>query len=422
MASEPVEELPDDLEAWVAERAAADDTSRADVVRRLIAAHRLLDEQPGRLDGADAAGADGEPPVGAEEAPRSAAVEDLHARVNDLGDRVGGVETDLDEKVADVRDRVIQIKRETDAKAPADHDHPELAERMDEEFGRIDRRLDEGFENYEEVLEYLTERADDLADDADDRAAKLRDVANAVVDLRRRITAIEGVVEERAAVTELRESANRQGIAEAACGSCGESVRLGLLDEPACPHCESPFDGVEPGGWFRSARLTVGDVPALEAARGDGARRSRTDGTDADRGGGADLGHDDTADLGHDDTADLGHDDTADLGRDDTADLSHGDATDVGRDDATDVNRDRDADGVTWVVDDADGSTDGDGADRSADGHDAATGTPWNDAPAGAPATDEAGSGDDEGERDDGGVLNDSEPAADRSDGGADPR
>ena len=360
MASEPVEELPDDLEAWVAERAAADDTSRADVVRRLIAAHRLLDEQPGRLDGADAAGADGEPPVGAEEAPRSAAVEDLHARVNDLGDRVGGVETDLDEKVADVRDRVIQIKRETDAKAPADHDHPELAERMDEEFGRIDRRLDEGFENYEEVLEYLTERADDLADDADDRAAKLRDVANAVVDLRRRITAIEGVVEERAAVTELRESANRQGIAEAACGSCGESVRLGLLDEPACPHCESPFDGVEPGGWFRSARLTVGDVPALEAAaRGDGARRSRTDGTDADRGGGADLSHDDTADLGHDDTANPG--------RDDTANLDHGDATDVGRDDATDVNRDRDADGVTWVVDDADGSTDGDGADRSAD-------------------------------------------------------
>lgn len=273
MASEPVEELPDDLEAWVAERAAADDTSRAEVVRRLMAAHRLLDEQPDRLDGAAGSGADGDPVVGGDGMDVDslvATIDDLDARVEDLTDRVGGVETDLDEKITDVRERVIQVKREADAKAPADHDHPELQ-----------RRVEEGFENYEEVLEYLTQQTDDLADDAADRGAKLRTVANAVVDLRKRVAAIESVVEERAAVTPLRESANRQGIVEAACDSCGESVRLGLLDEPACPHCESPFDGVEPGGWFRSARLTVGDVPALEAGTVDSTDEATLDGADA---------------------------------------------------------------------------------------------------------------------------------------------
>ena len=284
MASEPVEELPDDLEAWVAERAAADDTSRADVVRRLMAAHRLLDEQPDRLDGAAGSDADVDPaigPDGMDADALAAELEALDARVGDLTDRVGGVETDLDEKITDVRERVIQVKRETDAKAAADHDHPDLESRMDERLERLEGRIDEGFENYEEVLEYLTQRTDDLADDAADRGAKLRTVANAVVDLRRRVGAIETVVEERAAVAALRESANQQGIAVATCDSCGESVRLGLLDEPACPHCESPFDGVEPGGWFRSARLTVGDVPALEAGTADSADDATLDGADA---------------------------------------------------------------------------------------------------------------------------------------------
>ena len=247
MGSEPVEELPEDLEAWVAERAADGDASRADVVRRLLVAHKLLDDNPDWLEDAAVPGrTDGavDPPDG---------VGDLDARVGDLAERVGELEGDLDEKIADVRQRVIQLKREADAKAPADHDHPSL-----------ERRVDEGFENYEEVLEYLTERTETLEDEADDRSAKLRSVANAVVDLRRRVAALESERERRDAVSDLREAANRRGVSEAACGSCGEPVHVGLLDEPACPHCESPFDGVESGGWFRPNTLTVGDRPALE--------------------------------------------------------------------------------------------------------------------------------------------------------------
>lgn len=247
MASEPAEGLPDDLEAWVSERAAASDETRAEVMRRLLAAHRLLDEQPDRLDGAA-------PPTG----DVASDVNDLRDRVDELAVRVGGVETDLDEKIADVRERVVQVKREADAKAPDDHDHPE-----------VERRMDEGFENYEEVLEYLTDRADDLADAAADRDEKLQRIVTAVVELRRRVAAVERAIEDRTAVAELRRSANRQGISTASCASCGESVDLGLLDEPACPHCESQFNDVEAGGWFRPNRLTIGDRPALESGGHD---------------------------------------------------------------------------------------------------------------------------------------------------------
>ncbi|GGJ06171.1 hypothetical protein GCM10008995_15100 [Halobellus salinus] len=247
MGSEPVEELPEDLEAWVAERAADSDASRVDVVRRLLAAHKLLDDHPGWLADAAVPGRTDVtvgPPSG---------VDEFDARASGLAERVEVLEGDLDEQIADVRQRVIQVKREADAKAPADHDHPSL-----------ERRVDEGFENYEEVLEYLTERAETLEDEADDRSARLRTVANAVVDLRRRVAALEREREKRDAVASLREAANRRGVPEAACGSCGESVHVGLLDEPACPHCESSFDGVESGGWFRPDTLTVGDRPALE--------------------------------------------------------------------------------------------------------------------------------------------------------------
>ena len=239
MGSEPVEELPEELNAWVAERAAADGVSRADVVRRLLAAHRLLDDE-------ESAVGDG---------VAEASVDDLDARTDELADRVGELEADLDDKIADVRKRVIQVKREADAKAPADHDHPAIG------------RLDEGFENYETILESLADRTDALADEADDRDAKLRGVANAVVDLRRRVAALEGETRRRDAVADIRKTANRTGVSEAACDACGGSVRIGLLDEPACPFCESQFDGVEPGGWFKSNRLTVGDRPALESGR-----------------------------------------------------------------------------------------------------------------------------------------------------------
>jgi len=61
-------------------------------------------------------------------------------------------------------------------------------------------------------------------------------------------------------------AAAREEIEKARCDNCNETVQLGLLVEPACPHCRSAFDGIEPGSmFFKSAWLTIADRPALEA-------------------------------------------------------------------------------------------------------------------------------------------------------------
>ncbi|QCC47077.1 putative sodium/potassium/calcium exchanger [Halobellus limi] len=269
MGSERVDGLPDELEAWVDDRAAATDRTREEVVRRLIAAHRELDED-GSSDG-ESALAGGDRPGAEGETAREADVESIERELDEVAERVAALEADLDEKITDVRERVIQVKRETDAKASAEHDHPE-----------IERRLSAGFENYEEILEYLT-------DATDEHGSKLDRLGSAVLALRSRLSDLEGAVETREAAADLRREANRHGVAEAACESCGESVRLGLLDEPRCPHCDSPFDGLDPKtGFFGSNRLTVGDRPALEAgSEGGGPADRARDGpaTEDDRNG-----------------------------------------------------------------------------------------------------------------------------------------
>ena len=262
MGTERVDGLPDELESWVDDRAAATDLTREEVVRRLIAAHRELEENGEPSDGIGPAG-DDEPGV-ATDAASVTDVESIERRLDDVDGRVADLEADVDEKITDVRERVIQVKRETDAKAPADHDHP-----------TIERRLSAGFENYEEILEYLTESSDE-------HGSKLDRLGSAVVALRSRLSALEREADEREAVADLRREANRHGVTKATCESCGETVRLGLLDDPHCPHCDSPFDGLDPKrGFFGASKLTVGDRPALESAEdpsspaADGTRATR---------------------------------------------------------------------------------------------------------------------------------------------------
>ncbi|QIB75135.1 CopG family transcriptional regulator [Halogeometricum borinquense] len=244
MGGDRVETLSDELERWVEKKSSESGIDRSELVKRALTAYRLVDE--GDLS------ADGE----------------LGGRTDDLEERVTDLEADLDEKVTDLRERVIQVKRESDRKAPEDHGHPELAADTEsalnavadvrETVSELERRMDAGFENYEDVLEYLT-------DTADETEAKLDTVANAIVDLRKRTAEAERTAAKRAAATELKREANRKGISTANCQSCEHTVDISLLDVPYCPHCRETFDGVrEKQGFFGSASLTTGRRPALE--------------------------------------------------------------------------------------------------------------------------------------------------------------
>ncbi|MFB6281588.1 MAG: CopG family transcriptional regulator [Haloferacaceae archaeon] len=185
-----------------------------------------------------------------------------------LDDRVADLEDDIDEKIQDVRERVIQVKREADAKAPKDHDHEALrrhadraasaVEDLEARLAELEDRVEDGFENFEEVLEYLTETSDELE-------ARAETLARATIDLRDRVAELETERSARAVADDIRATANRHGDATATCGACSRRVRVGLLSRPECPHCEATFEDLEPSsGLFGSATLRVGPPPALD--------------------------------------------------------------------------------------------------------------------------------------------------------------
>lgn len=229
---------------WIRERAAALDLSPEEYLERVVASLRAVEAGDPRKDLATA------------------------SEFGSLEERVEALDEELDSKVQDVRDRVIQVKREADGKAPAEHDHEDLWKAVETGLERIEAlegtveemetRLDRGFENYEEILKYLVDRTDDLSEDA----TTLRDATSALRNHVRRFQARE----ERDRLAEaLKEEANRKGVTEAQCESCSNMVSVALLTEPSCPVCGSAFAGVTPKqGFFGSAMLDTGSPPALE--------------------------------------------------------------------------------------------------------------------------------------------------------------
>lgn len=271
MASERAEPLPDELDEWLARQADSSEYSRDELLALAVDLYRFLEDCEGIAPDTDGEG-----------------ISSLADRLEALDERVASLADDLeeqseefdaqaqdvDEKIENVRERVIQVKREADGKAPANHEHPDLSERintagetavdardrLDQVESEIDR-IDRGFDNYEEVLDYLTEATDDLE-------RKVDILGQVAVDLRQRLGEIEAQQSERQLAETIRTSANRHGISSAKCDGCGESVLLGLLSRPRCPHCDSPVADVSPAsGFFGSPTLEVGSLPALEGDR-----------------------------------------------------------------------------------------------------------------------------------------------------------
>jgi DNA repair exonuclease SbcCD ATPase subunit len=229
------------------------------------------------------------------------------------------LDADVDEKVADLRDRFVELYRDVESKAPADHTHEETTERLDEvaadasqaaadasqaaadatdatetaatveasveaaidDLVDIDDRLAR-VESRTEGLDDLGPRVNDLESrmggiDVEDVDDKLSRVASAIVRVRRRLEAAERDRADRERLDALTAAANRHGVRKANCTECGETVNLGLLTTPECPHCGRRFAELEPNpGFLGTSRLVTeaappldGDVPDNEAADDD---------------------------------------------------------------------------------------------------------------------------------------------------------
>jgi predicted transcriptional regulator len=266
--------LPDELREWLDEEADERDSDRETLLRELLAANRAVLTEEGTV----------------EEETVSGASEDA------LDDRIEEFREEFMDLIEDVRERVIQVKRETDTKAPLEHTHgefsdlEELVDQMDtveSELSGLEERLEtveadveSGFENYEEIVEYLL----DTTEAVDERVDTL---ASAVVETREQVTQFVSRHHRQLRADELKLAASQYGIQSADCESCDQTLQIALLTAAECPHCASAFSDVSPKeGIFGSATLETGSPPELPAM----------DGSDLD----ADIGPDGTvADSDH---------------------------------------------------------------------------------------------------------------------------
>lgn len=239
--------LPPEVDDWIDRQASRRDEPREAVCRRLLAAASAVATDDDLEEPAD------------------------RADLEELDGRLEAQREEFVDLLEDVRDRVVQVKREADAKAPADHDHSEYArgDSVDELAGRVDgigvalddleETVTSGFDNYETVVEQLVDETDRLAD----RSAVL---ARTVLDLRVDVRERAARERRREVVAELKLAANRLGVRRADCEDCGTPVEISLLDRPECPHCASAFVDVRRGPRFLGSNtLETGDPPALEA-------------------------------------------------------------------------------------------------------------------------------------------------------------
>lgn len=280
MASESTEEetlsvtLPAELDDWLEERAAALDADRETVLVQLLASYRATAELDAEYDATNGQGMPVADSETVENAVRSVLADTLDDRVESavqatvrsaVEGRFDGIQDDYMEKIEDVRERVIQLKRELDTKAAADHHHDELGyvaeltTRLDDvESGLNELRddLDSRLSDGEDTTEDIEQRLDAVHD-------RLKTVAWVVSDLREAHE--NGGME---AVDRLKRAAAQANVDYANCENCGETVSIGLMTEPNCPHCRATVTNVKPSsGFFSKPRLLT--ASQLEAGEND---------------------------------------------------------------------------------------------------------------------------------------------------------
>jgi rubrerythrin len=198
-----------------------------------------------------------------EDQVEAAVGERLDAVESDVDERLRSIRENFREKLDDVRQRVIQVKQEADAKADADHDHEAFA-RLDAIGGRLADveedvdRLEATLENVQSELEAVAEgddeRLEEVTEELDDLDERLTTVAWVVSDLREAYESKTG----EAALEDIKRQAGAADVSRAKCENCGEGVEIGLLTEPACPHCEATVTRLDPSsGFFSSPTLLV---------------------------------------------------------------------------------------------------------------------------------------------------------------------
>jgi len=311
MASESREDtgvaldVPTDLNEWLDEHATTLDVDREELVLQILSSYHAAATLEGQLDAAQLLDLSADDFVDVETAVDEMleeridevvaerveeALEErldgaldetvderIDARIDErladvAADREAAID-DLDEefqaKLADVRERVVQVKKETDAKAPAAHTHEELqaVAALDERVNDLAATVESMRDDVEERLEDQAETTGDLSDRLDDAQEKLNRVAWVVSDIKDETM---GRDAHEQAVDRIKRAAAQEGVATATCERCDESVHVGLLTDPECPHCNATVSDVRPAGGLLRKKARLVAASQLESGEDGG--------------------------------------------------------------------------------------------------------------------------------------------------------
>jgi chromosome segregation ATPase len=263
--------LPPSLREWLDERADELDIEREALLVQLLETHRSaadLDEdglislfESATVEGTPDAALQGRLDEVVDDCLDARGVpQDLERRFDDADGRIDDLEAKLSNNVEDIRERVIQLRDAVEERAPEDHSHAEfdeLSEHVDELTGELDA-LDERIDDLDASIEEVTDGIEATGNRIETAENKLDLLARVVVALKQRV---ESRFERADRLDEIRRAANRDGSEIASCENCTESVRIGLLSDPRCPHCDQQFGGFEASDamirWFGSPTLAV---------------------------------------------------------------------------------------------------------------------------------------------------------------------
>ena len=254
--NERVVTISPQLDEWLDERAAELGVDGDELLVQLLSAYRTTAED---TDGASVSLDD----VVLEERISTTVDDRVNQRLDSafeqIDRRVSELEARIDERVDDVRRRVVQLRDAVGSRAPNDHTHAEFTQ-----LDSIGERLDDLDAELEQLRSDVDKHARETGNIESRIDEKLDRLARAVVSLRRDGRNVD--TSDEGSLSKLKRAANRNGITSARCAACGGTVHVGLLSEPACPHCESAlreFEHVD--SFFRKTTMTAGSPPALES-------------------------------------------------------------------------------------------------------------------------------------------------------------
>ncbi len=170
--------------------------------------------------------------------------------------RIDSVESELTGKIEDVRERIIQVKKETDRKAPENHTHEqfETLGEVTTELETVETELEELREGFDSVRSEHEQKTAEIDETLETVQERLQTVAWVVSDLYEAEEA-RGEVD---VVDRIKRAAAKADVDRARCENCGEGVSISLLTDPECPHCEATVSNVEPAsGFFAKPTLQV---------------------------------------------------------------------------------------------------------------------------------------------------------------------